>query len=117
MPNATIVYERTVTVTVETEAGPTEQEQVITVDMANWPPTTWLVHLDEPLVRFDPETGAQTGFDYVALTCKDSEPRAAYVFPSDAEGNFVDPTMTPMRTRDYGLPHSVLAQLGFTVTN
>jgi hypothetical protein len=102
---AQIVYERT------------DGDRVVAVTMTDWPPTTWLLHLDEPMKRFDPETGEATEYDYVALTCKDSEPRAAYVFPSTAAGEFVDASMTPMRTRDYGLPHSVMAQLGYAVTN
>lgn len=109
MATATIIYERTITVD--------EEEQVIAVDMTGWPPTTWLVALDPPLKRFDPETGEPTEYGHIALTCQEAEPRGAYVFPSDETGGFVDPTMSPMRTRDYGLPQAVLAQLGYSVTN
>jgi hypothetical protein len=114
MAEATIIYERTETRVVG-ENGETE-DVVVTVNMAGWPPTTWLVHLDPPLERFSSETGELLDqHEYVALTCKDSEPRAAYLFPATEAGEFVDMTMTPMRTRDYGLPHSVLSQLGYTV--
>lgn len=88
----------------------------IDIDMSGWPPTTYLVQLSDPLRRFDPETGELAGeHEFIALCCKDSRPQAAYVFPSTETGGFVDPTMVPMRTRDYGLPHAVLAQLGYTL--
>lgn len=87
------------------------------VSMTGWPPTTYLVHLSEPLPRFNTETGELSGeHHWVALTCKDSEPKAAYLFPSTETGGFVDHTMVPMRTRDFALPHAVLAQLGYTLT-
>lgn len=113
MGQATIIYERTVTV--EGENGP--EQHVVPVAMTHWPPTTYLVKLDPPLERYNPEDGQLLDqHEYIALTCKDSEPRASYVFPATAEGDFVDDTMLPMRTRDYGLPHSVLTQLGYTLT-
>lgn len=88
------------------------------VNMRGWPPTTYLVQLSEPLARFDPETGEPAGaFEYVALCCKDSNPKAAYLFPSTETGSFVDQSMIPMRTRDFALPHAVLAQLGYTLVN
>ena len=88
------------------------------VNMQAWPSTTYLVELDEPISRFDPETGELVGsYTFVALCCKDSEPKAAYVFPSTEAGGFVDSTMQPMRTRDYALPQGVLSQLGYTLEN
>lgn len=88
------------------------------ITMTAWPPTTYLVHLSEPLKRFDPETGDPAGeYDYVAVCCKDSVPKAAHIFPSTETGDFVDSTMTPLRTRDFGVLHSVLKQLGYTPTN
>jgi|JI10StandDraft_1071094.scaffolds.fasta_scaffold3498971_1 hypothetical protein len=84
------------------------------VPMSGWPPTTYLVWLDTPLQRFNPEDGTLLDeHNYIALCCKDSEPRECYVFPSTETGGFVDLTMIPMRRRDYGLPQSVLAQLGY----
>jgi len=107
---ATIIYERTIT---DDEGN----ESVIPVDMTGWPPTTWLVRLDTPLKRFDPETGDATEYDHIALTIQDANPRASFVFPSNAEGGFVDPSMQPMRTRDYGTRDAVLGMLGYSVTN
>ena len=96
MPNATINYDN---------------------DMIGWPPKTYLIELDEPMVRYDPETGEPESFTWIALCCKDSEPKESYVFPTDENGHHVDPSLTPMRKRDYGLPHAVLSQLGYTLTN
>lgn len=110
MANATIIYERTIT---PEEGDP----YVVAVDMTAWPPTSWLVQLDPPLRRYNPEDGTLNGeYDFVVVTCQDATPRASYVFPSNAEGGFVDPTMRPMRTRDYGTPAAVLAQIGYDVT-
>jgi len=86
-------------------------------DMKGWPPKTYLVKLSEPMRRFDPETGEPEDFEFVALCCKESDPKAAYVFPSTEDGRFVDHSMIPIRTRDFGLPGSVLAQLDYTLTN
>lgn len=89
---------------------------ILSTDMSAWPPTTYLVQLDEPLKRYDPETGEPEEFEYVALTVQEAEPRQSYIFPANADGGFVDGQMIPMRRRDYGLPHSILMQLGYTLT-
>ena len=96
MPSATIDYDK---------------------NMDAWPPTTYLVHLDEAMVRYNAETGEPEYFEWIALCCKSSEPKEAYVFPTDESGHFVDTSMIPMRRKDFGLPHSVLMQLGYTLDN
>lgn len=96
MPSATINYEN---------------------NMVGWPPKTYLIQLETPMTRFDPETGDQTFYEWIALTCKESDPKEAYVFPSNENGEFVDPSMTPIRRREFGLPHAVLLNLGYTLTN
>lgn len=87
------------------------------VSMAHWPPTTWLVELAPPLRRYNPETGAPVDHTHVAVCTKDSNPRAATVYASDAEGGFPDPTLTALSTYDYATLPGVLSQMGYAVTN
>lgn len=86
-------------------------------DMSGWPPTSYHVKLEEPLRRYNAETGEPEDYEYIALTVQEADPKQAYVFPTDAEGKFVDDQMIPMRRKDYALPHVVLIQLGYTLTN
>ena len=86
------------------------------VDMQAWPPKTYLVELSDPMVKFDPETGEQIAYSWIAIQCKDSAPQGTFVFPSTSTGEFVEMTMQPMRSREFHqFPHTILASLGYTV--
>lgn len=90
------------------------------VDMVGWPRKTYLVLLDEPLNRFDPETGIAEPFSYIALNIGEDGngtlAEKAYIFPSNEKGEFVDTSMVPMRKLpNSSFPHTILGALGYTV--
>ena len=86
--------------------------------MTAWPPTTYLVQLDQPLRRFNPEDGTLLDeHTYIAVCCKSSEPREVHVFPATSEGGFVDSSMTPIRRRDYATIEQALQGLGYEVSH
>lgn len=88
------------------------------VDMSGWPPKTYLVQLEnQPMTRFDPETGEPEYFEYVALTVSQVGGET-FVFPSNEMGQFVDSTMVPMKRRqNFEFPHDALADLGYLLVN
>lgn len=89
--------------------------------MSHWPPESTLVRLDPPLKRFDQVTGDPVLYEYVAVQRQSktfgAPEDATFIFPSDAEGGFVQEFMTPIEKRDPGLIHSALKALGYDVTN
>lgn len=74
--------------------------------MRNWPPTTYLVQVDGPFL----------GHEWVAILCQDSTyggQNAAYVLPSNEDGDSVQEFMMPLAKFDYGTVQSVVAQMGY----
>jgi hypothetical protein len=89
---------------------------ILETPMLHWMPTTYLVALEEPLKQFSPEDGSLIAeHDYIAVSCKVSNPQEAYVFPSDENGGIVDPTLTPIRRRPYAPVETILTDLGYTL--
>lgn len=119
MATATIVYE----IDIETgngEGGPVIETVPANTVMVGWPPDSYLVQIDPPLKRFNPATGEPAGeYSHIAVQIPRAEmaENDALVYPSTPKGEFVDSTMSPIRTVAGGVLHSVLKGLGYEVTN
>lgn len=119
MSTATIVYN----IDVETgtgEDGPVTETLPASTVMMSWPPDSYLVQIDPPIKRFDPATGELAGsYTHIAVQIPRAEmaENDANIFPSTPTGQFVDPTMAPIRTVAGGVLHSVLKSMGYEVTN
>jgi hypothetical protein len=90
--------------------------------MTHWPPHTVLVYLDQRIHYYDRETGEQLCTKYIAVNSRHPDIHCADqarvdIFPCDADGNFVEDTMMPIRKVPFTRISKVLGDLGFDVVD
>jgi hypothetical protein len=88
--------------------------------MPHWPPTTTLVHLDDPHTYYDQRTGAPVTTKYLAVTCRNPEvhtpgEEATHIYPCTEAGDFVQRYMSPIADLPAGTVQDALTELGYTV--
>lgn len=86
--------------------------------MDHWPPTTTLVHLDEPHTYYDQRTGDQITTNCIAITCRNPDvhtagEEATHVYPCTETGDFVQRYMSPIADLPAGTVLDALTELGY----